>query len=436
MPYNRLRLDWGISTRDERNQFLIKYLPSLTFTPNEHELETLSNYLLWGTNAEGLNGRQEGLELETAHKTWDTQDTESLDALLESPTFSESMLRRPEDPIYKTPRPNFSRAEARAQAPKYVLEALEAIWKRMDELELITNFYDLQNGRRKTAIRQLLLAQFTPAQQHDLEMRASKLTLRQYLQMRHTIVEMRREQYTLKDTYAEPRQTTPTFNTYDNSDFSPFDAIDILPLGLPDSSFARRLFPPTRMPVPSDFSDTDLKELSNLIWKPRTQKTQLNFTNPTHLYQISEQLTSILNTTDNPSDTLLQVKELFDYYVSLARLKPHQRIILDMKLAQASNQAISDAIYTQLGHRYTLNYISTIYCKSIIPLIAQAAQQHYETCQNLFFPENFKTCIDCGRVLLRNESNFMHKAKVKDGFAPRCKECERIKRENKKGEQK
>ena len=195
-------------------------------------------------------------------------------------------------------------------------------------------------------------------------------------------------------------------------------------------------FPSGRTPTPSDFSEVDLQKLSDLLWQPRIQKTQLNFTNPTHLYQISEQLTSILNSTDNPNDTLLQVKQLFDYYASLAKLKPHQRTILDMKLAQASNQAISDAIYTQVGHRYTLNYISTIYCKSIIPLIAQAAQQHYETCQNLFFPENFKTCIDCGRVLLRNESNFMHKTRVKDGFAPRCKECERIKRERKKGEQK
>lgn len=52
--------------------------------------------------------------------------------------------------------------------------------------------------------------------------------------------------------------------------------------------------------------------------------------------------------------------------------------------------------------------------------------------ENIFFPENFKTCKDCGRVFLRNELNFVRKSKSSDGFSPRCKECEKLLRERRK----
>jgi hypothetical protein len=52
---NRLRLNFALETAEERLKFLDSYLPTLKFTPNEHELETLSDYILWGKNDKGLN---------------------------------------------------------------------------------------------------------------------------------------------------------------------------------------------------------------------------------------------------------------------------------------------------------------------------------------------------------------------------------------------
>ena len=54
MPKNRLRLDFSLQTTEERLKFLESYLPTITFTPDEHETETLSDYILWGKNKNGL----------------------------------------------------------------------------------------------------------------------------------------------------------------------------------------------------------------------------------------------------------------------------------------------------------------------------------------------------------------------------------------------
>ena len=96
MSKNRLKLDWALSTSTERNAFLSKYLseePFLSSPPNEEELETLANYVLWGKNEEGQNIEQEGLvELPRRNSTWASQNVESLDELTESPTFNENAL--------------------------------------------------------------------------------------------------------------------------------------------------------------------------------------------------------------------------------------------------------------------------------------------------------------------------------------------------------
>ena len=62
--------------------------------PSNDELETMAKYLLWGEDPEtGLNGRQAGnFELETKYGTWDASACESLDVLMETPTFNEASV--------------------------------------------------------------------------------------------------------------------------------------------------------------------------------------------------------------------------------------------------------------------------------------------------------------------------------------------------------
>lgn len=71
---NRLHLDFHLNTNKERVDFVTEYLQRDEFIkrpPTESELETISNYILWGKNPEtDLNFVKEGLgEIETKNKT-------------------------------------------------------------------------------------------------------------------------------------------------------------------------------------------------------------------------------------------------------------------------------------------------------------------------------------------------------------------------------
>ena len=96
---NRLKLDFTISSLEERTSFTDQYLEDnkeiFDINPlTEKELETIANYILWGKDKNGKNVNQlKEIQLETRNKTWDRKEEESLDALIESPTFKESMIK-------------------------------------------------------------------------------------------------------------------------------------------------------------------------------------------------------------------------------------------------------------------------------------------------------------------------------------------------------
>lgn len=95
-----LELDFSLEWRDERVKYVQEHLnEDETFSTSE--LNTISDYILWGRDRQtGQNGLQEGLDLASK---WNQSSSkiESLDALIESPTFNESMLRGPSDPPMK-----------------------------------------------------------------------------------------------------------------------------------------------------------------------------------------------------------------------------------------------------------------------------------------------------------------------------------------------
>ena len=99
-----------------------------------------------------------------------------------------------------------------------------------------------------------------------------------------------------------------------------------------------------------------------------------------------------------------------------------------MKIAKKKNQDIANYINKKYNKSYTANYISTIFRQKIIKQINEAAAFHKEIINNIFFEENFKKCSCCGKILLRSTENFVKKSRAKDGFAGRCKRCDKIAR--------
>lgn len=419
---NRLKLDFSIPTSAKRKEFLDTYLEEETFkkTPlTEKELETLGNYLLWGkddTNGKNAIQKKEVLDPST-RKTWKKSEPESLDGLLEETLLSEMSLRNLGNFIQNTtPKEIFSRAEARKKAPPIQLEVLEDLWERIDLTDLQLNLWEIQSGKRTDPPRQELLDRFTSEAIAQAEKSISDWTDRIYQNKRHYLVELRREQYTIRDTYCSPVRRR-TFGTPLPPE--PTDYLSLRPVGsILDNK-----------PV--------FLRLSNLVPSRLTEEHRAFI--PMLLAQDEEPATSIFNFEDSShiyayitSGVFIKEIELtLEYYIANSNLKKFHKRILDLKLKGVQNADIARTIEKEFDHRYTDNYISTIYTQKIIPSIADAATYHRELLEKILCAGAFKNCRVCGRELLISERNFSRRARSKDGFSNRCKVCDKENRSTK-----
>ena len=57
MARNRLNLNFQLESAVDRNEYVNEYLQKIDFIPTADELETISNYILWGKNEKGLNAQ-------------------------------------------------------------------------------------------------------------------------------------------------------------------------------------------------------------------------------------------------------------------------------------------------------------------------------------------------------------------------------------------
>lgn len=438
---NRLKLNWDLSTAIERTQFLNTYLLNEEFIDkplSPEETETCAAYVLWGKDPDGKNGDQKGFyELERKKKSWKKNPTEklkSLDELLETPTWNENEVRPLNSIPRKVPREVFSRAEARKKAPPHILSELETLWKEIDTLELMLNFYDLAQGKRKTEPRQELLKRFSPEEITSLKLKASELRPALYLKKRHELVEKRQYQYTLKDFYSQEVLTLSSKGSQIEQENPTFgNEFFVYPLGLLQD------FPQIFLDIPnlgpSSLSPELLERFSTFYWG-RPKKVEgfyFDFENPAHILEFLNRFIEMEEELD--SLERLEDRNLFKtfwFYAHNAGLSPIQEQILDLKIKKVPNQEIANKVNSEFNKSYTANYISTIFCQKIVPLISSAAEYHREVLENIYFKENFKTCKTCGHLYLIHPRNFVRKTRAKDGFSNRCKSCDKKDRENKK----
>lgn len=242
-----LSLDWTLETAVERTDFLETYLANRTVPLSESDLEMCGNYLLWGRGSNGLNAEQEGyVQLERRNSTWassaNARQVSSIEELIENPTFDEAQFHSLADTTYKTPKPNFSREECLRKAPPEFISMLRDLFRRIDRVELSIGFYDRAHGKRKTDLPERLTRKFSPEELLDLEERALSWTNGQYLKKKHLLVELRREQYTIKDSFSNTLMARPTNKFVEEvsptfcGPESEEDGFLVLPLGLSDSA--------------------------------------------------------------------------------------------------------------------------------------------------------------------------------------------------------
>lgn len=441
---NRLKLDWALSTSTERNEFVQQYITQEVFLKRpltSDELETVANYILWGKNEEGLSIEQEGLvELPRKNSTWTAQNVESLDELTESPTFNEATIYSLASKLpTKKVREVFSRSTTLKNCPAYLVDTYKALWKEIDKTELTINYYELLHGKREKEPRAELLKNLTEEERVECADRSKALNQFKYLKLRHFLVELRREQYTIKDSFSEQIQLRGTPHYTEESTLV-FDAdVPVFPLGVQGAQPLQQLiFQPFEKLIPENFTEQNLKDISNFIWdKENNKKLEsrcIRFTDSETVYQLFLMLEELEDDVEcaDPFSVTNNLLNTLKFYIEEATLTEPQREILQLKIKKTKNQDIASYINKKYNKSYTANYISTIFKQKIIPAINETAEFHEKIVQNLFFKEEFKVCIKCGKTLLRDPINFVRKSRAKDGLSNRCKCCDKKDREDKK----
>jgi hypothetical protein len=446
---NRLRLDFTIPTLEERIKFINKYVEGEEFKKKpltSEELEMCGNYLLWGKDSSGKNAVQKKeVQIETRNKTWSReQESESLEALLESPTFNENNIVIPTAARPKAQKEVFSRSKALKEAPDELKVVFENLFRRIDRLDLLLNYYDLAHGKRKNPPRDELLNRFSQSEQEELKEESTHLNQFTYLKLRHQLVEFRKEQFSLRDSYSFTIRKDPIYNFVQTPITRILDTdILVFPFGFKydDQKISELIFKPLEELVPATFSEKDLKDISDFYWvkqkeeKNKKEREFFDFRELEHLYNFLITFDELEDATllEELESTTKYLIETFKYYAAISDLSDIYKEILDLKIQKKKNQDIANYINQKYQKSYTSNYISTIFKQKIIKKIADAAAYHQRVIELIFFPEEFKTCNTCGRTLLKCSDNFVRKERSKDGFTNRCKKCDKEERKKKKG---
>lgn len=431
MPKNRLKLNFELENALDRSSFIQEYLPTLGFSLNEHEVETIANYLLWGKDQKGRNVQQSG-EIEL--KKWASTPVESLEALAETPGFQESSLRPLTEPPTRIQRTTFNRQAALDDAPEHLKTVYNDLFRQIDELELELNYYELWVGKRKLPPRAKLEAAFTEEERTLLNTKALKLSQFKYLKLRHLLVDLRSQQYIYYDTYKT--QALPHTGAHDSllagENTYIGEDVSVYPVGLKDeTNLSARIFNLERDPEPHDFNEDELWKITKLLWKPQTRQ-YIDFTQSSHVLNVYLMRAGLEDASEQDRANIYgaadRILRTLEYYETRANLTSLQKDLLELKLRNVPNLDIAKQLNKTYHKSYNENYISTIFHQKIIPSVADAAKRHREILENIFFPENFKKCKDCGRILLMNGDNFVKQKKSSDGYSPRCKQCEKLKR--------
>ena len=394
-----LKLDFTIISIEDRAKLVKDFFDAdPSYTPGKHELTTLTNYILYGKdpyidkhgeyNPElpvkkwtNMSSRKE-IEIATKYSTWTKKQPASLDEALESPTFNEAELLEPKIQI-KIPKPNFNREEENN------LPTIQHLWEAIDKCS-----------------EKLKEPDITGAQKY-------KLT--------HALVEMRREQFTLRDIFKPTMQRSIRANHLTNF-LSGYDLeIDWEDEKL-DCSFA-----PMGVYHEGDPRFEDPLSLCNEKddWRHNPDAPNLiDFRNKEHINSLIffyQELKTFadLNFISSQNDIIKTI----NYYISNTSLTEPQHAIVQYKMLRLSNKEIANKINEQYGKTYSINYISTIYQKGC-GSIAETAKRIYDYYYERINPFLFKQCSICKKMKLRNPDQFMRKARNSDGFSSKCKECE------------
>ena len=413
-PYS---LDFEIKLAKDRNQAVIDILDNLDKLPSDKEIEQMADYILFGKDEKNLSivDTKEVLQPERRFNSWKTkaEKNESLDALLEDPVTApdiENKVAGNTGPRYKVVKPEIHR-------PKYDddgnmvepgdsdVPGMVELWKIIDDLQ---ERYDMYRGK-------------LPASDW---IKTHPISNYQLYKMGHMLIDIRRHQYYLKDSY---KPTIKFFNIQPpGKPVYEFGTNTGLWLSVDEWCERKRNPHPYDMEQPS-IQDTKMDSQGRLYWK--ISDNEIDYENPDHILAILDNYVSLLKSSyeNFHSSTRVMCWDM-EWLIENSDLSDVEQFILEQRVAHRNVFRTQKALAEE-GILMTDAQIRSISRIKIPRKLSQTALRMRLECGLRNGEIEGLKCSKCKQILPKHPFYFARSRDKRSGYCSQCKCCQKAKRD-------
>lgn len=414
-------LDYGIERDIDRATAVADILDHMDKDPNPTDLEQMASYILYGKDENGLNAVQRGETTDGNKRYGSYKKTDdkllSLDELLDNPLIDQTQLKSPHE------RDHYIKKKPTIMRPKYNKKTGELIDPGDSDIPFMTDLWD-SIDRMERWIQQLE-GKLDP----DEDTLIFEDNYRLY-KLKHTLIDLRRHQYYLKDVY----RPTLHFMAIDHPKAQFYDWCGDSFYWMPYSKWEKRVNNSLLHSVSKDIKDYETRGEGDMLevkWVVR--RHTFDWENPIHVRALINNLDMLKDQLNTKLDTYGRTLIWdFERYRQLANFTPLREFLLDKKIDHIPYDQILEDLQIEFGIVYNKNHLCSIFSQEIPEKIADTAKKERLLIDTP--PDQMKTCFKCGKQLPRDILFFSRNRSRKDGFSSNCKECEKIMRIEKGGQ--
>lgn len=372
----------------------------------------MASYILYGKDEQGYNAVQRGdiTNSNTRYASFKVKDdlNQSLEAVMENPLADQQSLT----PQLK--RDVYVKKTRTIARPKYNKRTGELIDAGDSDIPGMAQLWDsIDRTEHWIAV---LEGKVPPSENDKLFDDSYRL-----YQLKHTLIDLRRHQYYLKDYY----KPCIHFQAVDHPHAQFYDWTADAFYWIPYEEWQRRTSNALLHTISKKLSDYETRgEPPNLEVKWVVRHHIFNWEDPLHVRALINNYEVMYNYMHDKLNTYGYTLLLdFERYRKMAKLTPLREQLLDWKIAHISYEQILNELWQRYKIDYNENHLSTIMSKEIPTRIATAATKHRLILDTP--ADQKKKCFHCGALLPRSNLFYAYNRSRKDGFSSSCKECER-----------
>lgn len=409
-PYS---LDYSIERDTDRLKAVEDILDKLEKNPSPTELEQMGSYILYGKDENGKNAYQRGEMIRDArYNSYKTKDDQlaSLDEILENPLSDQQQFKdlTTRDP-YIQPRTTIKRPKYDKQGDLIDIgdgdiPGMRELWECIDRND---HWIAVLEGKAVARGDEMLFE--NPYRLYRL---------------RHALIDMRRHQYYLKDSY----KPCIHFLAADHPKRQFIDWNSDSYYWISREEWERRINT-TYFPISKKIEDYETKnEGKEVKWVVR--RHTFDWENLQHVRALIGLIEDLRDKYWDKINTDIHSIILdFDRYRRMCAFSPSRECMIKARGLHYSCGEIRQILQVRFGLVYTENHISSILYEEIPNQFARVARRNRLLIET---PNSERQrCKTCGKLLPKDVLFFSINRNRKIGFCSRCKDCEKQKRINK-----